>query len=135
MKRSLGAVYGERAPPMEGILGHETTIVDRSDPAAIATAIKSVNSDPGRRIKPGIEALWDILKSPKHTVKRSVLEQKYGALDLHFGWFCRRVAEELGANEPDVFALVDYSLNDEGEQLLTLKPSVVAAMPKGKWNP
>jgi hypothetical protein len=67
---------------------------------------------------------------------RSVIESKYGAFDLHFGWFCRRVAEELGANNPDVLALVDYSHDAEGRQWLTLKPAVVAAMEKfGKKQP
>jgi hypothetical protein len=56
------------------------------------------------------------------------MERDYGAFDLHFGWFCRRVAEELGANEPDVLALVDYSVDPSGARVLTLKPGVVAAM-------
>ena len=63
---------------------------------------------------------------------RSEIERSFGAFDLHFGWFCRRVAEELGASDPDVLALVDYSTDAAGEQLLTLKPSVAAAMVKAK---
>jgi hypothetical protein len=59
---------------------------------------------------------------------RSAIEKNYGAFDLHFGWFCCRVAEELGAKERDALALVDYSTDQNGAQVLTLKPAVVAAM-------
>jgi hypothetical protein len=33
------------------------------------------------------------------------------------GAFCRRVAEELGANDPDAFALVNSSEDDAGFQV------------------
>jgi hypothetical protein len=59
---------------------------------------------------------------------RSSIEKEYGAFDLRFGWFCRRAAEELGANNPDVLALVDYTTDESGSQVLKLKPSVRAAM-------
>jgi hypothetical protein len=38
------------------------------------------------------------------------------------------VAAELGADDPDSLALVNSSQNDEGFEVLTLKPSVVAAI-------
>jgi hypothetical protein len=63
---------------------------------------------------------------------RSLIEKQYGAFDLHFGWFCRRVAEELGANNPDVLALVDYTTDENGSQILKLKTSVAAAMSGAK---
>lgn len=113
-------------------MGHEKTVVDASSPAAISAAIRKVNSTPGLRIQPGAKALWKIFNAQKHTIGRIELENHFGALDLHFGWFCRRVAEELGANDPDVFALVDYSTDEGGSQLLTLKPAVAAAMADGK---
>jgi hypothetical protein len=103
------------------------TLIDSSEPAAIARAIKKVNQTPGLRIKPGADALWRLLKAPEHALSRSDLEKEFGALDLHFGWFCRRVAEELGVSNPDTFALVDSSKSADGDQILTLKPSVVAA--------
>jgi hypothetical protein len=103
------------------------TIVDASEPAAIAKAIKLVNQTPGLRIRTGAEALWRIFKAPGHTLARSELEKEFGALDLHFGWFCRRVAEELGVDDPDTFALCDSSKDEDGDQLLTLKHSVVVA--------
>jgi hypothetical protein len=83
---------------------------------------------PGLRIKTGADALWKLYLAPNHRLPRLTLEQDFGALDLHFGWFCRRVAEELGANHPDVLALVDYSEDTAGAQILTLKPSVDSAM-------
>jgi hypothetical protein len=116
-------------------MGHETTVVDSSSPAAIIEAIKKVNRTPGLRIQPGIEALWAIFKAPNHTMLRSDLESQFGAFDLHFGWFCRRVAEELGAKDPDVLALVDSSTAVDGRQVLTLKPAVVAAMLGAKRAP
>lgn len=63
------------------------------------------------------------------------MEQQFGAFDLHFGWLCRRVAELLGSNDPDALALVDYSKTDDGTQLLTLKPAVVAALALGQKHP
>lgn len=105
-----------------------TTIVDTSPPEAIIAAINTVNRTKGLRMKPGIEALWALHKAEGHSLPRHVMEQNFGALDLHFGWFCRRVAESLGASHPDVFALVDYSKGTDGSQILTLKASVVAAL-------
>lgn len=102
--------------------------VDLSTPASIAAAIKLVNQTPGLRIKPGIDALWALYTAPHHTLPRQKLEQDFGAFDLHFGWFCRRVAEKLGVNNPDTLALVDRSQADDGSELLTLKASVVAAL-------
>lgn len=109
-------------------MGHEKTVVDTSDPAAIAAAIMKVKSTPSLRIQPGINALWKIFKAPEHSLLRAELDEQFGGFDLHFGWFCKRVAEQLGADEPDVLALVDYSTDASGQQVLTLKPGVVAAM-------
>jgi hypothetical protein len=38
------------------------------------------------------------------------------------------VAEELGADDSDALALVNSSQNDEGFEIITLKPSVVTAI-------
>lgn len=116
-------------------MGKEKTVVDASSPQRTGDAIRFVNKTPGLRIQPGIDALWTLYRAPNHTMLRSEIETRYGALDLHFGWFCRRVAEELGANNPDVLALVDYSTDDAGQQLLTLKPAVAAALtPAARQN-
>lgn len=109
-------------------MGLKFSTVDSSSPEQIAKAILKVNSTPGLRIQPGIEALWTLFNGPNHTMLRSEMNAKYGAFDLHFGWFCRRVAEELGETSPDVLALVNYSVDANGAQLLTLKASVVAAL-------
>ena len=108
-------------------MGKETTVVDTSNPKLIARAIRKVNATPGLRIQPGIDALWALYNAPDHAMTRSSIEQEFGAFDLHFGWFCRRVAEELGADNPDVLALVDY-VGEGGLQVLKLKASVVAAL-------
>jgi hypothetical protein len=113
-------------------MGKETTVVDRSDLQSISRAIRKINATPGLRIQPGIDALWALYNSPDHTMTRSSIEKQYGAFDLHFGWFCRRVAEELGANNPDVLALVDYATDEAGSQILKLKASVAAAMSGAK---
>lgn len=113
-------------------MGHQTTIVDTASPEAIAQAIRTVNQTPSLRIKPGTDALWALFKAPDYLLPRLQLEKQFGALDLHFGWFCRRVAERLGVNAPDALALVDYSVDADGRQMLTLKPSVVAAMKVGR---
>jgi hypothetical protein len=42
------------------------------------------------------------------------------------------VAEELGVKNPDVLALVDYTTNEAGSQVVKLKQSVVAAMSGAK---
>ncbi len=104
------------------------TIVDDAPPVMIAQAIKTVNNTPGLRIKTGLEALWVIYKAPQHQIDRSHLQEKFGAFNAHFGWFCRRVAEQVGDTEPGEFALVDQSTGAEGQTIFTLKPSVVLAM-------
>ncbi len=109
----------------------DLTVVDSASPSAIANAIKHVNQTPGLRIQTGSDALWSLYRAPSHALTRGQLEEKFGALDLHFGWFRRRVAEELGANSPDAFALVDQS-GLGTDQVLTLKPSVVSAMDANK---
>ena len=109
-------------------MGTQITVVDKASPKEIRDAIKKVNQTPGLRIKTGADALWAMFNAPNHSMSRAAVDAKFGAFDLHFRRFCRRVAEELGANEPDVLALVDYSIPGTGDQILTLKPSVVAAM-------
>jgi hypothetical protein len=109
-------------------MGTQTTIVDKASSTAIAAAIKKVNQTPGLRIRTGAEALWTLFRAPNHSMARGELDKRFGAFDLHFGWFCRRVAEELGVSEPDALALVDYSNGKGATQVLTLKSSVVAAM-------
>jgi hypothetical protein len=109
-------------------MGKNATIVDTSDPESIVRAIQKIKTTPGLRIKPGFDALRALYNAPGHTMIRSAIEKEYGAFDLHFGWFCRRAAEELGDSDPDALALVDYATDEAGSQLLTLKPSVVAAM-------
>ena len=104
------------------------TIVDTSSPLAIHAAIRSVNSDPQRRSRYGLDVLWRLYKAPDHSLLRSAIDTRDGVLNLHFGWFCKRVAEELGDKNPDALALVDYSDDANGRQVLTLKPSVVAAL-------
>jgi hypothetical protein len=108
-------------------VGTHQTIVDSSSPAQIAKAIVKVNQTPGlRRI--GIDVLWKLYYAPNHTLTRAELEKEFGLLENHFGLFCRRVAEELGANDPDALALVNSSQDEDGAQVLTLKPSVVTAI-------
>jgi hypothetical protein len=69
---------------------------------------------------------------------RSAIDAREGVLNLHFGWICQlcqlcqRVAEELGDQIPEALARVSYSENENGQQVLTLKPSVVAALTPSK---
>src|ERR1700674_3315515 len=109
-------------------MGACQTIVDASSRALIAKAIQKVNQAPGRRIRKGADALWKLYQAPNHTLTRADLEKEFGALDLHFGWFCRRVAEELGVNNPDALTLVNSSQDENGSQSFTLKSSIVAAI-------
>lgn len=98
-------------------------IVDRASIKDITAAIKKVNATPGLRITTGMQALVRIYQSPGHTISRKALEEEFGAMDLHFGWFCRRVAELLGDRDPAPLALTD-----DVSGSLILKPSVVAAL-------
>lgn len=112
-----------------------TDTIDTSSPEAISQAIKKVNQTPGLRDRTGIEALWHVFYSPDHTMPYDELVAQFGAPNLHFGWFCRRVAELLGANNPAEYALMNHSTSADGKTLLlTLKPSVVAAL-KTKVKP
>ena len=108
-------------------MGTHQTIVDSSSPAQIAKAIVKVNQTPGLR-RTGIDVLWKLYYAPNHTLTRAELEKEFGLLENHFGLFCRRVAEELSANDPDALALVNSSHDDDGYQVFTLKPSVVTAI-------
>ena len=112
-------------------MGYEQTLVDTSDPGVIIRAIESVNKDPKLRSDYGLKTLWRLYGAPGHAMLRSDLDDRQ-ALDLHFGWFCRRVAEQLGMSDPDALALVDYTDDGEGRQILTLKPSVAAALDSAK---
>lgn len=78
-----------------------------------------------------MDALWLICRAPGHQMLEDELSEKIGGgLTLHFGWLCRRVAEELGDPDPDAFALVDYKSDETGRRILSVKPSVLAAMPR-----
>jgi hypothetical protein len=87
-----------------------------------------VQRDPQKRSHYGIAALWKLFNSSSHSALRTEMDSNQGRLNLHFGWFCRRVAEELDEVEPSALALVNFSTDDKGQQTLTLKPAVVAAL-------
>ena|ERR1700674_4507734 len=108
-------------------MGTHQTIVDSSSPAQIAKAIVKVNQTPGLR-RTGIDVLWKLYYAPNHTLTRAELEKEFGLLENHFGLFCRRVTEELGADDADALALVNSSQDENGSQVFTLKPSVVTAI-------
>jgi hypothetical protein len=105
-----------------------TNIIDNSSPEAIWAAIQKVNQTRGLRDRTGIEALWRVFRAPHYSMPYEQLVAQFGAPNLHFGWFCRRVAEELGVNDPAEYALMDRSTSEDGQLVLTLKPSVVAAL-------
>jgi hypothetical protein len=102
-------------------------LVETSAPARIAKAIVTANKTHGPS-HCGIDVLWKLYYATNHTLSRVELEQEFGVLDNRFGLFCRHVALELGAVDPDPLALVDAAPAEDGRQLLTLKPSVVAAI-------
>ncbi len=112
-------------------MGKLRTVVDTATPDAIAAAIQKVQRTPELRSKHGITALWKVYNAPEHRIRRTDLAEQIGGVDLHFGWFCRRVAEELGDAAPDALALVDYVMDDTGNQFLSVKPNVVAALSLG----
>ena len=108
-------------------MGADQIAIDLIPPAQIAGAIVKVNKTFGLH-RAGMDVLWKLYYAPNHTLTCAELEREFGLLEDHFGLFCRRVAEELGANDPDAFALVNSSEDDAGFQVVTLKPSVVAAI-------
>jgi hypothetical protein len=76
----------------------------------------------------GLDALWKLYHAPHHTLTKGEIEREFGLLEDHFGLYCRRVAEELGANDPDPLPLVTSSQDEYGNKMITLKPSVVMAI-------
>jgi hypothetical protein len=108
-------------------MGTRQTTVDASSPAQIAKAIVKVNQALGLR-HIGLDTLWKLYYAPNHTLMRAELEIEFGVLEDHFGLYCRRVAEALGANDPDALSLVNSSSDEHGFEVLTLKPSVVTAI-------
>jgi hypothetical protein len=103
------------------------TIVDSRSPAQIAEAILKVNQTPELR-RAGLDALWKLYYAPEHTLTRAELEKDFGVFEDHFGLYCQSVADELGANNPDPLALVDFSEDEDGLAVVTLKESVVTAI-------
>jgi hypothetical protein len=102
--------------------------IDSSAPAEIYSAIQKVNSTPGESTKLGLKALWWLRNAPNHTLSHDELMARSRGIQLHLGWICQRVAERLGVEEPQEYALCDKSRAPDGKLLLTLKPSVVKAM-------
>jgi hypothetical protein len=105
----------------------QESAVETSSPAQIARAIVKVNKAPGPT-RAGLDVLWKLYYAANHTLTRAELEQEFGVLEDHFGLFCRCVAVELGADDPDSLALVNSSPAKDGREALTLKPCVVAAI-------
>jgi hypothetical protein len=108
-------------------MGMQKSIVDACSPAQIARAIAKVNKNPELR-RAGLNALWKLYYATEHSLARTQLEKEFGLVEDHFGLYSRGVAAELGADDPDSLALVNSSQNDEGFEVLTLKPSVVTAI-------
>jgi hypothetical protein len=108
-------------------MGTHPTIVDASSSAQIAKAIVKANQVMGLG-DTGLTVLWKLYYAPDHTMTRAELEVEFGVLADQFGLYCWRVAEELRTSDPDPLALVNHSLDDQGFEIITLKPSVVAAI-------
>ena len=108
-------------------MGTQRSTVDSHSPAQIAEAIVKVNNTPDLR-RAGLSALWKLYYAPKHSLARAALEKESGLLEDHFGLYSRGVAEQLGIGNPDALALVNSSRNEDGIEVLTLKPSVVSAI-------
>lgn len=108
------------------------TVVDESTPKAINVAIQNVMKVPLSRSPYGHKALLKLYEAPDHSMLDSEMENRPGVLNVNFGWFCKCVAKELGAANPEVFALVNVSEGPNGGRRLMLKPSVVAALSKGE---
>jgi hypothetical protein len=105
------------------------TAVDRATPEQIREAIQMVQNNPATYSKVGLSVAWELANAPDHRRSRSELEAKFGdVLDLHFGWFSRRVAEALGDPDPPAFALADKRDDDALGGLFVLKNNVVKAL-------
>jgi len=108
-------------------MGTQRSTVDSRSPAQIARAIVEVNKTPELR-RAGLSALWKLYYSPQHSLARAEFEKEFGLLEDHFGLYSRGVAEQLGVDDSDALALVNSSQNEDGTEMLTLKPSVVSAI-------
>jgi hypothetical protein len=108
-------------------MGTQRSTIDSHSPAQIAKAIVKVNETPELR-RAGLSALWRLYHAPEHSLARPEFENEFGLLEKHFGLYSCGVAEQLGVDNPDEFALVNSSQNDDGTEMLTLKPSVVLAI-------
>jgi hypothetical protein len=105
----------------------QQSIIDASSTIDLAKAIVEVNRSPELR-QAGLAALWALYYAPRHTLPRVRLEREFGLLADHFGAYARRVAEELGGEEPDSLPLVNSWFDGHGVEMITLKPSVVTAI-------
>jgi hypothetical protein len=114
-------------PRLGGGMGTQRSTLDSCSPAQIARAIVKVNKTPELR-RAGLSAMWKLYYSPQHSLARAEFEKEFGLLEDHFGLYSCGVAEQLGIDNPDALALVNSSQNDDGIEMLTLKPSVVSAI-------
>jgi hypothetical protein len=62
----------------------------------------------------GFGVLWKLYYAAEHSLTRLELERAFGELEDHFGLYCRRVAEELGATALDAFPLVNSLRGNHG---------------------
>ena len=108
-------------------MGMPQSVIDVSSTIEIAKAIVEVNRSLDLR-QAGLAALWALYYAPKQTLPRARLEQEFGLLADHFGAYARRVAEQLGVEKPDALPLVNSWLDQDGIEMITLKPSVVTAI-------
>ena len=89
-------------------MGTQRSTIDSHSPAQIAKAIVKVNAAPELR-RAGLSALWRLYHAPEHSLSRVELENEFGLLEKHFGLYSRGVAQQLGVDNPDEFALVNSS--------------------------
>jgi hypothetical protein len=108
-------------------MGAQQSIIDASSTIDLAKAIVAVNRSPELR-QAWLAALWALYYAPRHTLPRVRLEREFGLLADHFGAYARRVAEELGGEEPHSIPLVNSWFDEHGVEMITLKPSVVTAI-------
>src|ERR1700724_1744276 len=89
------------------------TTIDLRSPAHIAEAIVKVNKTFGLH-RTGMNVLWKLYYAPNHALTRAELQKEFGLLEDHFGLFCRRVTQVLGADDSDALALVNSSQDESG---------------------
>ncbi|MFP3944668.1 MAG: hypothetical protein ACLFWF_12280 [Alphaproteobacteria bacterium] len=103
--------------------------IDQASPRELCDALLSAQPGKGyQRSNEGLKILLDLYRADDNRLPYDQADGGRNTLEAHFGWVCRRTAEQLGDQSPEPFALCNTYTDEHGIKWLALKPNVVEAL-------